>query len=100
MGCGVRRCGNRSHSCRPALILSATPDNVPVMNTRDELQRQVLAWAEAAFGTEQARSLPQRSLRLLEEAIDAYQACDGDDEIRRRDPGVSRRGAPILNEGQ
>jgi hypothetical protein len=45
---------------------------------RDTRQRKVGEWCEAAFGTEHATSLPQRGVRLLEEAIEAYQAAGGD----------------------
>jgi NTP pyrophosphatase (non-canonical NTP hydrolase) len=41
----------------------------------------IMAWAEMAFGREEARGLPQRGLRLLEEAIEAFQACGGAPEI-------------------
>lgn len=48
------------------------------MTERDERQRIVADWCAAAFGLGQASSVPQRGLRLLEEAIEAYQAagCD------------------------
>lgn len=45
---------------------------------RDARQARVFEWANAAFTEVQATSLPQRSLRLLEEAIELYQACGGD----------------------
>lgn len=38
-------------------------------------QRRVAEWAALAFGKEEATSIPQRGLRLLEEAIELYQAC-------------------------
>jgi hypothetical protein len=41
----------------------------------------VRVWAEMAFGQEEARGLPQRGLRLLEKAIEAFQACGGVPEI-------------------
>lgn len=44
---------------------------------RDKRQVTIASWAERAFGRDQATSLPQRGLRLLEEAIEAYQACGG-----------------------
>jgi len=49
--------------------------------TRDQRQAMVMAWAEAAFGREEATGLPQRGLRLLEEAIETFQACGGNAEI-------------------
>lgn len=42
---------------------------------RDERQKQVADWCAAAFGQDQASSIEQRGIRLLEEAIEAYQAC-------------------------
>lgn len=42
---------------------------------RDERQQIVSQWCEEAFGADQAGSVPQRGMRLLEEAIEAYQAC-------------------------
>lgn len=52
--------------------------------TRDRRQDDVLAWTRAAFGPDQATSLPQRAVRLLEEALEAYQACSGDPEMAHR----------------
>ena len=40
--------------------------------------------AEMAFGREEATGLPQRGLRLLEEAIEAFQACGGDEAIAQK----------------
>jgi NTP pyrophosphatase (non-canonical NTP hydrolase) len=51
---------------------------------RDARQASVLAWAKAAFTAEQATSLPQRGLRLLEEATEAFQACGGDAQSAHR----------------
>lgn len=45
---------------------------------RDGRQAQIFAWAKQAFTTYQATSLPQRGLRLLEEAIEAFQTVGGD----------------------
>lgn len=45
---------------------------------RDDRQKQISAWTKQAFGIAEATSLPQRGLRLLEESIEAYQACGGD----------------------
>lgn len=47
------------------------------LNWRGERQRAVYDWALACFGEEHVTSLPQRALRLLEEAIEAYQAVGG-----------------------
>jgi hypothetical protein len=46
---------------------------------RDQRQKAIAGWAERAFGSEEATSIPQRGLRLLEEAIEAFQACGGDE---------------------
>jgi NTP pyrophosphatase (non-canonical NTP hydrolase) len=47
--------------------------------SRDQRQEMIASWAEVAFGRGEATSLPQRGLRLLEEAIEAFQACGGDE---------------------
>lgn len=49
--------------------------------TREERQAQIFAWAKEAFSEAEATSLPQRGLRLLEEAIEAFQACGGDEAV-------------------
>jgi NTP pyrophosphatase (non-canonical NTP hydrolase) len=48
------------------------------MMERDARQEQVHDWCAAAFGADHASSIPQRGLRLLEEAIELAQAagCD------------------------
>ena len=51
---------------------------------RDQRQEMVASWAEQAFGRDQATSIPQRGLRLLEEAIEAFQACGGDEEMAKK----------------
>ena len=51
---------------------------------RDKRQAMIASWAEKAFGREEAISLPQRGLRLLEEAIEAFQACGGDEAIAHK----------------
>ncbi len=51
---------------------------------RDDRQVAIFAWARDVFSEEQARSLPQRGLRLLEEAVEAFQACGGDEESAHR----------------
>lgn len=48
---------------------------------RDVRQLLVAGWARAAFGEVEATSLPQRGLRLLEEAIETFQACGGEAAI-------------------
>lgn len=47
------------------------------MNDRNDRQLEIEVWAQNAFGIAEATSLPQRGLRLLEEAIEAYQAAGG-----------------------
>jgi hypothetical protein len=48
------------------------------MNDRHQRQDSIFTWAMTAFTVEQATSLPQRGVRLLEETLEAYQACGGD----------------------
>ncbi len=48
---------------------------------RQARQERVRAWAEAAFGAEQAASPTQRGIRLLEEATEAFQAVGGTAEL-------------------
>lgn len=48
------------------------------MKSRDERQAVVADWCARAFGIEHATRLPQRGVRLLEEAVEAYQAAGGD----------------------
>jgi hypothetical protein len=43
--------------------------------SRQERQRIVVDWGRRAFGDAQMASPQQRAVRLLEEAIEAYQAC-------------------------
>ncbi len=45
---------------------------------RNDRQRHMHEWSRAAFGHDEADSPTQRSLRLLEESIEAFQACGGD----------------------
>ena len=42
---------------------------------RGERQKTVAVWCAAAFGVDHAASIPQRAVRLLEDAIEAYQAA-------------------------
>lgn len=51
---------------------------------RDQRQAMIASWAESAFGREEATGIPQRGLRLLEEAIEAFQACGGDEAIAQK----------------
>ena len=52
--------------------------------TRDQRQEMVASWAAQAFGRDQATSIPQRGLRLLEEAIEAFQACGCDEAMAHK----------------
>jgi hypothetical protein len=71
-----------------ALSLPANTSGQPVTNpaetervaSRDDRQRRVAEWCAAAFGAEHQSSVPQRGLRFLEEAIEAYQALSGSPE--------------------
>ena len=51
---------------------------------RDLRQAMTVEWARAAFGQDEATSVPQRGLRLLEEAIEAFQACGGDEAMAHK----------------
>ncbi len=50
------------------------------MSDRAWKQTVVGDWAIRCFGEDEALSIPQRGIRLLEEAIEAAQACDVDEE--------------------
>lgn len=54
------------------------------MTTRDERQTEAAVWCALAFGGGHASSVPQRGVRLLEEAIEAYQAAGGTEEMAQR----------------
>jgi hypothetical protein len=45
------------------------------LDARNDRQQVVAAWCRAAFGDAQMASVPQRGLRLAEEAIEAAQAA-------------------------
>jgi len=51
---------------------------------RDQRQALIADWARAAFGEAEATGIPQRGLRLLEEAIEAFQACGGDEAMAHK----------------
>lgn len=51
---------------------------------RDRRQAETHEWCVAAFGDHDARSIPQRGLRLMEEAIETAQACGCDAAILHR----------------
>lgn len=75
VACGVR--ANRAL----AAIRGESPSQGAVRcvrwDGRDQRQQQITDWARKAFGEEEATNLRQRGIRLLEEAIEAYQACCG-----------------------
>jgi NTP pyrophosphatase (non-canonical NTP hydrolase) len=54
------------------------------LDDRDDRQAAIFAWAKSAFSIPEATSLPQRGLRLLEESIEAFQACGGDEGSAQR----------------
>lgn len=51
---------------------------------RAQRQEVLASWAAQAFGSDQATSIPQRGLRLLEEAIEAFQASGGDEAMAHK----------------
>lgn len=53
-------------------------------SVRDRRQSDTHAWCVAAFGDHDARSVPQRGLRLAEEAIETAQACGCDPAMLHR----------------
>jgi hypothetical protein len=55
-----------------------------IKTARDDRQQQVAEWCAAAFGAEHQASVPQRGLRMLEEAIEAYQATNGDPAVAHK----------------
>lgn len=52
--------------------------------SRDQRQQMITTWAQAAFGHEEATGIAQRGVRLLEEAVEAFQACGGDEAIAHK----------------
>ena len=53
-------------------------------STRDLRQAEVQAWCVSAFGDHDALFIPQRGLRLFEEAIETAQACGCDSALLHR----------------
>lgn len=51
---------------------------------RDDRQTHVAKWAKDAFGVDSATYLPQRGVRLLEEAIELYQATGATPEMAHK----------------
>lgn len=64
--------------CRAVGELRPTPAESGRITYRDERQSGVASWCAAAFGADHATSIPQRGIRLAEEAVEAAQAagCD------------------------
>ena len=54
------------------------------LTSRDQRQADVQAWCVAAFGNHDALFIPQRGLRLVEEAIETAQACGCDPALLHR----------------
>jgi NTP pyrophosphatase (non-canonical NTP hydrolase) len=63
---------------------SASDDALDPSHGRDRRQAETHAWCVAAFGDHDARSIPQRGLRLVEEAIEVAQACGCDPALLHR----------------
>jgi len=87
-------------SAIPNPIIPSTPmrgavNKTSELQTRDDRQTTVAEWCAAAFGADHQASVPQRGLRMLEEAIEAYQATAGNagtahkliDYIFAKEPG-------------
>jgi len=66
------------------------------VSERDKRQAVVGEWCAAAFGVEHTKSVPQRGIRMIEEAIELAQACGCDpamvhklvDFVYSRPPGT------------
>jgi len=65
---------------KPVTSTFTVEQNLP----RDARQAMIIDWARMAFGEAEAMGIPQRGLRLLEEAIEAFQACGGDETIAHK----------------
>lgn len=52
--------------------------------SRGQRQLAIFELAKRAFAEAQATSLPQRGIRLLEEAVELFQACGGDEDSALR----------------
>lgn len=58
--------------------------HVMVLAERDRRQADTHAWCVAVFGDHDDRSIPQRGLRMMEEAIEAAQSCGCDPAMLHR----------------
>lgn len=65
----------------PGAVSDASGD---MSSGRNRRQAETHAWCVAAFGDHDARSIPQRGLRLIEEAIETAQACGCDPAMLHR----------------
>jgi NTP pyrophosphatase (non-canonical NTP hydrolase) len=66
-------------------LSTSASDEAPDLSCgRDRRQAETHAWCVAAFGDHDARSIPQRGLRLMEEAIETAQACGCDPAMLHR----------------
>ena len=52
--------------------------------SRGERQDLIHSWCVRAFGADHAASVPQRAVRMLEEAIEAFQAAGCAEELAHR----------------
>lgn len=92
----VDNCNDLLQGWKDALDEVERLRGAPVASPRDLQQARIASFVRSAFGDEQATSLAQRALRLLEEAIEAFQSVNGDPEqahelvdyVFGRPPGV------------
>lgn len=75
-GDGARQVAARNGWIIEPLYLRPTMASPAVTVERDQRQARTFEWTNAAFGAEHANSLPQRGLRMVEEAIELAQACE------------------------
>lgn len=54
------------------------------LQDRDDRQRAVAEWAKTCFGEAESTHLPQCGLRLLEEAVELFQACGGNPALAHK----------------
>lgn len=54
------------------------------MTERERRQKAAYDWTVKAFGPDHANSKPQRATRFIEEAIELYQTCGGDQAMLHR----------------
>lgn len=61
---------------------------MPVVDDRDVRQQAVMEWAKAAFGHHEATNIKQRATRLLEEALELFQAVECPKELAQKSVDV------------